>query len=116
MPHSQTNNECNMIQVEIDLKAANKIVDAGDITREDFTKFAQDTKLIDFHVAEGVSLQKQNPTKWQPTASKMDPDKTHPNVKPSGGNLLCCYSTASEVMSPRAQIYQVQVMYQAKSL
>ena len=39
MPHGSTNNKWNMIQVELDLKAANKIVDAdGDITRENFTK------------------------------------------------------------------------------
>ena len=93
------------------MKAANKIVDAhGDITREDFTKFTQDTKLTDFHVAEGAPLQKQNSTKWQPTSSKMEPYKTHPDVKPSGGKLLCCYSTASEVMSPRAHVSQVQGM------
>ena len=64
------------MQVELDLKALSKIVDEhGDINREDFTKFAQDTKLTDFHVVEGAPLQKQTTTKWQPTASKMDPDK-----------------------------------------
>ena len=52
----------SMKQVEFDSKAAKKIVDENDeISREDFFKFAIDTKLLDFGqaVGDGSLLQKQ---------------------------------------------------------
>ena len=68
-----------MIQVELDLKALSKIVDEhGDINREDFTKFAQDTKLTDFHVVEGVPFQKHQAKKlimvWNFPSGAFDKD------------------------------------------
>ena len=43
------------------MKAVSKIVDDnGDISKENFTKFALDTKLTDFNITEGVSIHKQN--------------------------------------------------------
>ena len=50
------------MKVEFDEKAANRIVDRnGEICKEDFLKFATDTKLLDFGSAmgEGSQLPKQ---------------------------------------------------------
>ena len=70
MNHQSFNPLYNLVQVEYDAKAANKIADENEeISREDFFKFAIDTKLLDFGcvIGEGSVLQKQ---KKPPTPSK----------------------------------------------
>ena len=71
-----------MVQVELDMKAVSKIVDDnGDISKENFTKFAIDTKLTDFNITEGVSIHKQNTIKWQQTPSKLNQPMTNSDRK-----------------------------------
>ena len=54
------------IQVDLDEKASAKITDEnGDISKEDFVKIAQDSKLLDFGNAMGGDGMKQQSAKKQ---------------------------------------------------
>jgi len=81
-------------QVELDRKVEAKITDEnGEISREDFIKFAHDNKLLDFGnlTAGDVSKQKLSKTNQGPRRSM---DKA--SSRPGAHNLLCCCSSLED--------------------
>jgi len=77
-------------QVDLDERASNKITDDnGDISKEDFVKIAQDSKLLDFGNVmagdgmKGVSAKKQSRT-YNPTAASGQ------GFQAGKSSLLCC--------------------------
>ena len=86
-----------MLQVEFDLRSHEKYFDEnGDITREDFIKLAQETKLVEFNSG---TVESNFPNKNE------EAKKSH--GEDSGGSsssrLLCCVSSNSNLpLSPAA--------------
>ena len=82
-------------QVDFDLKSHEKYFDEnGDITREDFIKLAQDTKLVEFNSGAGDS----NFTNKNEEVKKSQGEDSGGNP---GSGLLCCVSSDSNLtLSP----------------
>ena len=78
----------NLCKVELDPKTARKIADEnGEISREDFFKFAVDTKLLDFGCVMGDSMSMgtlfQKPKKSTPVSPIGDNKQFHEVKSPS---------------------------------
>merc|ERR1711862_721257 len=82
-------------KVDFDLKSHEKYFDEnGDITREDFIKLAQDTKLVEFNSGTGDS----NFTNKNEEIKKSLGEDSGGNA---GSGLLCCVSSDSNLtLSP----------------
>ena len=78
-----------VMQVDLDERAASKITDEnGDISKEDFVKIAQDSKLLDFGNVMGGDGIKQSSTKKQ---SRSHNNNNNAGQALKGGKVLSIF-------------------------